>query len=147
MDNISPDRRTANMRAIRSKGMKPEMAVRRLVYSMGYRFRLHSKDLPGKPDLVFPNRKAVIFVHGCFWHQHSDPNCRDARLPKSNTDYWQPKLARNQSRDAENQSKLDLQGWRVLVIWECQTKDEEALGQKLVAFLGPAGASIQKPTL
>lgn len=134
-DRISPERRSANMRAIRSKNMKPEMAVRRLVYSLGYRFRLHRKDLPGEPDMVFPGCHAVIFIHGCFWHQHPDPSCKDARSPKSNTDYWWPKLQRNQFRDAENEAALVALGWRVLVVWECQTKDETALKQSLLAFL------------
>ncbi len=125
------------MRAIRSKGMKPEMTVRRLAHALGYRFRLHRKDLPGKPDMVFPSRRAVIFVHGCFWHQHPDAVCKDARPPKSNTDYWLPKLARNQSRDSEHEAALLAQGWRVLVIWECQTKDEAALKEVLFAFLDP----------
>lgn len=134
-DRISPARRSANMRAIRSKGMKPEMVVRRLVHSMGYRFRLHHKDLPGKPDMVFPVRRAVIFIHGCFWHYHSSLNCRDAHLPKSNTDYWHLKLARNQARDAEIEVTLKAQGWRVLVIWECQIEDLHALERRLFAFL------------
>ena len=145
MDKISVAKRSANMRAIRSKDMKPEMAVRRLAHSMGYRFRLHRKDLPGKPDMVFPSRRAVIFVHGCFWHQHPDPSCKDARAPKSNIEYWQPKLSRNQARDAEHESALQGQGWRVLVIWECQTKDEPALRQSLLKFLGepPRAAVIE----
>jgi DNA mismatch endonuclease (patch repair protein) len=125
------------MRAIRSKNMKPEMAVRRLAHRMGYRFRIHRKDLPGKPDMVFPGRRVVIFIHGCFWHQHADPHCKDARLPNSDTDYWHPKLLRNQARDAENEAALQVQGWRVLVIWECQTKDTPALTQRLLSFLGP----------
>lgn len=125
------------MRAIRSKDTKPEMAVRRLAHAMGYRFRLHREDLPGKPDMVFPSRHAVIFVHGCFWHLHPDPDCKGARRPKSNTDYWHPKLTRNQTRDAEHEAALLAEGWRVLVIWECQTKDETALKQRLLAFLGP----------
>ncbi|MGD0885388.1 MAG: DNA mismatch endonuclease Vsr [Thermodesulfovibrionales bacterium] len=135
-DRISPARRSANMRAIRSKDMKPEMTVRRLAHSMGYRFRLHRKALPGKPDMVFPSRRAVIFIHGCFWHLHPDPSCRDARAPKSNPDYWHPKLARNQTRDAEHETALKVLGWRVLVIWECQIKDEASLKQYLSAFLG-----------
>jgi DNA mismatch endonuclease (patch repair protein) len=135
-DSISTARRSANMRAIRCKDMKPEMAVRRQVHSMGYRFRLHREDLPGKPDMVFPGRRAVIFVHGCFWHLHPDPACRDARAPKSNTAYWHPKLLRNQDRDAEHIAALKGTGWRVLVIWECQIKDEQALKQRLHAFLG-----------
>jgi DNA mismatch endonuclease (patch repair protein) len=135
MDKISVLGRSAIMRAIGSKNTKPEMAVRRLAHAMGYRFRLHRKDLPGKPDMVFPGRKAVIFIHGCFWHQHPDPSCKDSRLPKSNTDYWGPKLQRNQARDAENEAALLAQGWRVLVIWECQIKDREALSDRIKAFL------------
>ncbi len=134
-DKLTPEKRSANMRAIRSKGTKPENIVRRLAHSLGYRFRLHRKDLPGKPDMVFPGRKAVIFVHGCFWHQHPDPSCKDSRLPKSNTDYWGPKLQRNQARDAENEAALLVQGWRVLVIWECQIKDRETLSDRIKAFL------------
>lgn len=138
-DKISAERRSANMRAIRSKDMKPEVAVRSLAHAMGYRFRLHRKDLPGKPDLVFPRHRAVVFVHGCFWHQHPSPSCKDARLPKSNADYWMPKLERNQERDAEHETALKAKGWRVLVIWECQTKDKSALRQTLQAFLnGPS---------
>lgn len=135
MDKISKETRSANMRAIRSKDMKPELTVRRLTHAMGYRYRLHRKDLLGKPDMVFPSRRAVIFVHGCFWHQHPDPACKVARQPKSNIDYWQPKLERNKTRDAKNESALLVQGWRVLVIWECQTKDTEALMKAITAFL------------
>lgn len=126
------------MRAIRSKDTKPEITVRRLAHSMGYRFRLHRKDLPGKPDMVFPGRRAVIFIHGCFWHLHPDPDCKDARKPKSNTDYWHPKLTRNQAHDAEHETALVSQGWRVLIIWECQTRDETALRRRLLSFLGPS---------
>ncbi|MBF0458347.1 MAG: DNA mismatch endonuclease Vsr [Nitrospirae bacterium] len=135
-DKISIDRRSANMRAIRSKGTKPEMTVRCLAHRMGYRFRLHRKDLPGKPDMVFPSRHAVIFIHGCFWHLHPDPKCKDAHTPKSKTGYWQPKLVRNQVRDAEHEATLKVQGWRVLILWECQIKDNEELKQRLLAFLG-----------
>jgi DNA mismatch endonuclease, patch repair protein len=123
------------MRAIRSKGMKPEMVVRRLAHRLGYRFRLHRKDLPGTPDIVFPSRRAVIFIHGCFWHQHPAADCKDARIPKSNMDYWQPKLLCNQARDAEHEKALLANGWRVLVIWECQTKDEMVLRKLLLSFL------------
>jgi DNA mismatch endonuclease (patch repair protein) len=135
MDKISVARRSANMRAIRSKDTKPEMAVRRLAHRMGYRFRINRKNLPGKPDMVFPSRHAVIFIHGCFWHQHPDPACKDTYPPKSNTDYWLPKLLRNQTRDAEHKAALQAQGWRVLVIWECQTKDEMVLKNILSSFL------------
>jgi len=136
-DKISPERRSANMRAIRSKGMKPESIIRRLAHALGYRFRLHRKDLPGKPDIVFPGRRAVVFIHGCFWHQHPDPSCKDSRLPKSNIDYWGPKLQRNKARDAENEAALLTLGWRVLIIWECQIKEEAALKECLSQFLGP----------
>lgn len=123
------------MSAIRSKDMKPEMIVRRMVHGMGFRYRLHRKDLPGKPDLVFGPRQKVIFVHGCFWHQHPDPDCKVARLPKSNKDYWLPKLEKNQRRDAEHIEALENAGWDVLVIWECQTKDRDILAEKLREFL------------
>ncbi len=110
------------MSGIRSKGMKPEMTVRRLLHSMGYRYRLHRRDLPGKPDLVFPGRRKVIFVHGCFWHQHADPSCKIVRRPKSNREYWLPKLEQNVIRDAENRARLEELGWQVLVIWECEVR-------------------------
>jgi DNA mismatch endonuclease (patch repair protein) len=134
MDTISAKRRSANMRAIRSADMKPEMMVRRLTFSLGYRYRLHRKSLPGKPDLVFGPRRKVIFVHGCFWHQH--PICIDGRMPKSNTVYWDKKLARNIERDAENLAALEAAGWKSLVIWECQTKDQKKLAAKIKRFLG-----------
>jgi len=134
-DTITRKRRSEIMSNIRAKGMKPEMIVRRLVHSMGYRYRLHRKDLPGKPDLVFPGRRKVIFVHGCFWHQHDDPACKIARVPQSNRDYWIPKLERNAARDAQHQAELRARGWDALVIWECELKDEEALRSKLIRFL------------
>jgi len=121
------------MSAIRSKNMKPEMVVRQLVHGMGYRYRLHRKGLPGKPDLVFGRRNAVIFVHGCFWHQH---DCQDGHRPKSNTSYWDEKLRRNVERDARVQSELEEMGWRVLVVWECQTKRSTELKDRLKKFLG-----------
>lgn len=124
--------RSANMRAIRSKGMKPELAVRSLVHRLGYRFRLHRKDLPGKPDLVFGPRRKVIFVHGCFWHCH---NCKVAHDPKSNRDYWGPKLERNKLRDGENLRALLSGGWQSLVIWECELCDPSALCERISKFL------------
>jgi DNA mismatch endonuclease (patch repair protein) len=133
MDKISRSRRSANMRAIRSKGMKPELLVRRLVHSLGYRFRLHRRDLPGKPDLAFISRRKAIFVHGCFWHQHSD--CREGRPPRSNTAYWGPKLARNVERDKQNETRLIEAGWKVLTVWECETTRSEELMHKLETFL------------
>jgi DNA mismatch endonuclease (patch repair protein) len=138
-DRLDAEQRSANMRAIRSKGMKPEMIVRQLVHSMGYRYRLHRKDLPGKPDLVFGPRRKVIFVHGCFWHQHGDPACKLAHAPKSRLDYWQPKLSRNQERDAAHQAELESRGWKVLTIWECETRQKcrQDLAARLDGFLRP----------
>lgn len=107
-DTVTPERRSAIMSRVRSKDMKPEMAVRRLTHGMGYRYRLHRRDLPGTPDLVFPSRRKVVFVHGCFWHSH--PGCRRAMLPKSNRDFWQAKLQRNAERDAEQLQRLADQG-------------------------------------
>jgi DNA mismatch endonuclease (patch repair protein) len=124
------------MRRIRSKDMKPEMAVRKLVHSMGYRYRLHQRGLPGKPDLVFKSRKKVIFVHGCFWHQHDDPACKKVSRPKSNKNYWEAKLSRNTERDSENARKLRDDGWDVLVVWECQVSDEHVLRERIRRFLG-----------
>lgn len=134
-DRISKERRSENMRRIRSKNMKPEMTVRRLVHGMGYRYRLHRRDLPGKPDLVFSSRRKVIFVHGCFWHQHSDPACLDGRMPKSNTGYWNAKLQRNMERDAKNQMDLASLGWQTLIVWECEVEGGKTLQRKLKAFL------------
>ncbi|KRQ99308.1 very short patch repair endonuclease [Bradyrhizobium valentinum] len=135
MDNLTPDRRSENMRRIKSTGMKPEMLVRRMVHGLGYRYRLHRKDLPGKPDLVFGPRRKVIFVHGCFWHGHERDGCLDARRPKSNTGYWNPKLTRNKERDAERIAALQANGWDVLVVWECETRNDKALRARLGQFL------------
>ena len=137
-DTVTSERRSEIMSGIRSKGMKPEMTVRRLLHAMGYRFRLHRRDLPGKPDLVFPGRRKVIFVHGCFWHQHGDPGCKIARRPKSNLEYWLPKLDRNASRDAEHQASLRDRGWDVLVIWECEVRAGPDFLKKVKRFLDGA---------
>lgn len=133
VDTISANRRSENMRRIRSKGMKPEMAVRRLVHARGFRFRLHSSELPGKPDIVLPRLKKVIEVRGCFWHRHK--NCIDSHIPKSRRGYWLPKLRRNQHRDEENLKSLRKLGWRVLIIWECEVSDVERLSIRLERFL------------
>ena len=113
--------------------MKPEMLVRSLAHRLGFRFRLHRRDLPGSPDLVFPAKKKVIFVHGCFWHQHQ--TCREGRLPGSRQEYWVPKLTRNVERDARNTVLLREAGWKVLTIWECEIKDEAAVKQQILKFL------------
>ncbi|MCB4455895.1 very short patch repair endonuclease [Leisingera sp. McT4-56] len=134
-DTLTPERRSANMAKIRAKHTKPEMLVRRMVHGMGYRYRLHRKDLPGKPDLVFGPRRKVIFVHGCFWHLH---DCRAGRIPASRRDYWEPKLHRNAERDAEHLTALQAAGWQVLTIWECETKDLAALKDRLADFLTAA---------
>lgn len=134
-DTVSPKRRRAIMSKIRHKGMKPEMTVRRLTHAMGYRYRLHRSDLPGKPDLAFPGRRKVIFVHGCFWHQHNDPACKIARVPQSNTEYWLPKLARNAERDIEHCRELAEMGWAVLVLWECQVKQDPDIANRIREFL------------
>lgn len=136
-DTLSKSRRSRNMAAIRSTGMKPEMMVRSLVHGMGYRYRLHAKDLPGKPDLLFRSRKKIIFVHGCFWHQHQKASCKDGRAPKSNLGYWAGKLARNVERDACSVDALKAMDWRVLVLWECDIlKDGAALEKRIRRFLG-----------
>ena len=132
-DKLSPPRRSANMSKIRSKNSVPELAVRRLAFKLGFRYRLHATNLPSKPDLVFAGRRKVIFVHGCFWHQHQ--GCREGRVPGSNTRYWAPKLQRNVTRDADAQAALRAIGWESLVIWECETTNLQALQNKLAAFL------------
>jgi DNA mismatch endonuclease (patch repair protein) len=121
------------MRRIRSCDTSPELIVRKVVYGLGYLYRLHVKHLPGKPDLVFKKRKKIIFVHGCFWHQHE--LCSNNRYPKSNTSYWIPKLRRNLQRDKENQEALIKQEWNVLVIWECETADIDSLKIRLQKYL------------
>ncbi|MGO9546226.1 MAG: very short patch repair endonuclease [Rhodomicrobium sp.] len=136
-DKLTAAERSRNMASIRSKHMKPELTVRKAAHALGFRFRLHRKDLPGKPDLVFPKYRAVIFVHGCFWHQHAEPKCLDGRPPKSNLGYWGPKLARNKARDTASRAALEAEGWRVLVVWECETKDAAALAVKILGFLKP----------
>lgn len=121
------------MRAVKSKDTGAEMVVRRLLHSLGYRYRLHRKDLPGTPDLVFAARRAVVFVHGCFWHQHDCP--RGARIPKTRRDYWVPKLRRNQDRDHRNQERLRKEGWRVHVLWECEAIHRTRMIKRLRSFL------------
>lgn len=137
MDTLTPQERSERMGKVRSADTRPEMVVRRLVHGMGYRYRLHRKDLPGKPDLVLPGRRKVIFVHGCFWHRHGDPECRLARWPKSRLDFWVPKLTANEERDAKMQARLGELGWDVMTVWECQVRDTEALKRRISEFLDP----------
>jgi DNA mismatch endonuclease (patch repair protein) len=136
MDRISPAQRSANMRKIKSKGTKPELLVRRIAHRLGYRFRLHRADLAGKPDLVFPRLRKVIFVHGCFWHQHSSETCKRAHSPRSNLDYWKKKLQRNVARDEAARAELGKVGWETLVLWECELKDVAELENRIIDFLG-----------
>lgn len=134
-DTMSMDERSRRMSRIRNKDTKPEMFVRKLIHRMGYRYRLHGKQLPGKPDLVFASRRKVIFVHGCYWHRHDDPSCKLARLPKSRLDFWGPKLEGNRERDKRNQMELKALGWEVLVIWECQLSDVDDVTARVREFL------------
>lgn len=132
-DVLTVEQRSACMAAVRSWDTKPEMAVRRLTHRLGYRYALHKKTLPGSPDLVFPARRKVVFVHGCFWHMHG---CRaGAKIPATNTDYWQTKRERNAQRDRASVEALASQGWQVLVVWECETKDPSSLADRLTSFL------------
>lgn len=121
------------MSRVRNKDTKPEMYVRRLVHSLGYRYRLHSGKLPGRPDLVFPGLRKVIFVHGCYWHRHE--GCARCRLPKSKLDFWAPKLEKNRLRDLRNQDKLTELGWNVLIVWECEVDEAAGLPGRIASFL------------
>lgn len=121
------------MRAITKKNTKPEIRVRRRLHALGYRFRLHRRDLPGTPDIVLPRHRTVIQVHGCFWHQH--PGCRHATTPRTRQGYWLPKLERNVTRDIATMAALTALGWRVLVLWECELRDEKALDERIHSFI------------
>lgn len=135
MDTLTPRQRSARMAKIKGSDTKPEIMVRRLVHRMGFRYRLHVRKLPGSPDLVFSRHRAVIFVHGCFWHRHPDPTCKLARLPKSRIDFWGPKLDQNHQRDLKVQKQLSDDGWRVLIIWECELRDPDGVALKVKEFL------------
>ena len=134
MDSLSPDQRSERMSRVRSRDTKPELIVRKLVHRMGFRFRLHRRDLPGNPDLVFPGRDKIIFVHGCFWHRHG-ANCKLTRWPKSKLDFWKPKLEENHRRDQRNRRTLRGLGWKVMVVWECQLKEADKLAERIRRFL------------
>ena len=131
MDTRSPEQRSFIMRSVRSRDTGPELIVRKLLHRMGLRFSLQRKDLPGRPDIVLRKHRTVVFVHGCFWHGH---DCAKGRLPKSRLDFWGPKIERNQIRDAKSAKMLKADGWRVLTVWQCQTKDVDRLGRKLSRF-------------
>lgn len=132
MDTRTPEQRRRIMRAVKSKNTGPELVVRRLLHGMGYRYRLHRKDLPGRPDIALGHRRKAIFVHGCFWHGHK---CPKGRLPKSRLDYWQPKIDKNRERDRAKEEHLKSLGWSVLTIWQCETKNLEALEARLQDFV------------
>ncbi len=125
------------MSANKGKHTKPEMAVRKTLHVMGYRFRLHRRDLPGTPDIVFPGRHRIIQVHGCFWHQHE--GCRHARIPSTRQEYWSPKLARNKERDCQVEASLVALGWQLITVWECEVPEVGVLRQRLAEFLGAPG--------
>jgi len=121
------------MRSVRSEDTQPELFIRRILYRLGYRYRLHDRSLPGKPDIVFSGRRKIVFVHGCFWHGHDCP--RGSRVPKANREYWVQKVARNKTRDKQQSVELKRQGWQTLIVWECETAKSEDLVSRLTGFL------------
>ena|SRR5882724_62798 len=135
-DFLTPQQRSLHMARIRGKNTGPEMVVRRKLHSLGYRYRIHVPDLPGTPDIVFLRRHKIVFVHGCFWHQHPSKRCPLARRPKARPKYWLPKFSRNVERDVQQRIKLRRLGWSVLVVWECETSNYPRLEAKLIRFLG-----------
>ena len=136
-DTLTPAERSERMSRVRGCGTAPEMLVRRGVHALGYRYRLHRRELPGCPDLVFGKRRKAIFVHGCFWHRHDDSACKLARLPKFRLDFWLPKLEANRQRDETNQARLVAIGWKSLIIGECQLGHRALLTERIRSFLGP----------
>lgn len=134
-ETTSTERRSAIMRSVRQKDTAPEMVVRSIVHAIGGRYRLHCKDLPGRPDLVFPRRHLCIFVHGCFWHRHA--GCRLTTTPRSNVEFWQEKFARNVERDVRKENELRIAGWRVEIVWECETREPIKLEERLRSLLFP----------
>ncbi len=133
-ERLTPDQRSRNMSRVRNRNTEPELVVRRALHSMGYRFRLHRKDLPGSPDIVLPKYKTVVFVHGCFWHGH--PGCKKASRPATNIDFWGRKLDRNLMRDKEAREELEKLGWIVLIVWQCELKDAPKLQNRFDKLLG-----------
>lgn len=135
-DTRSPAQRSRIMKSVGTKDTGPELTVRRLLHGLGYRFRLHRRDLPGRPDIVFPSRRKVVFVHGCFWHGHE---CSKGQLPKSRPEYWRPKIEANQARDARVIALLGRAGWTSLTLWQCEIRNLDELKLVLTEFLGPSG--------
>ena len=138
MDRVSKSTRSRMMSRVRGRDTKPEKRVRSLLHRLGYRFRLHRSDLPGKPDIALPKYRKAIFVHGCFWHQH--PGCQRANRPNTNKEFWNDKLDRNVARDRKNGKKLEKLGWSYLIVWECETKDQSILRDQLISFIDRAQA-------
>lgn len=133
MDVLTPEQRQRCMACISGKNTKPELIVRKLLFSMGYRYRLHYSNLPGKPDLVFPGKRKIIFIHGCFWHRH---DCKKGKsLPSKNGEFWQKKLSDNKARDQQNINDLQELGWKVFIVWECEIKDINSLSPKLLEYM------------
>lgn len=132
MDTRTPEQRRHSMQSVKSKNTGPEMALRRMLHAKGYRYRLHRKDLPGRPDIVFASKRKAIFVHGCFWHGHQ---CSKGKLPKSKLNYWRPKIEQNKVRDARNVANLEVAGWQVLEVWQCEIVDEQELWPRLQEFV------------
>lgn len=140
-DTRSPEQRRRIMQSVGTKDTGPEWIVRRWLYSRGYRYRLHPRNLPGRPDIVFPGRHLAIFVHGCFWHSHG---CAKGQAPKSKLEYWGPKLNVNRERDARKAAELEALGWQVLTIWQCETRDDDTLSAILCPILHPLEKPIDK---
>lgn len=132
-DIYTPEKRSEIMSRIRGSNTKPEVRVRSLLHRLGYRFRLHRRDLPGTPDIVLPRHRAVVFVHGCFWHRH--PGCKRTTMPKKNREVWEQKFERNVERDQRASTQLQALGWNVVTVWECELKDDEALAARLRSVL------------
>lgn len=136
-DIFGREKRREIMSRIRGRDTKPEMVVRRIAHGLGFRFRLHRRDLPGRPDIVFPRYRAVILVHGCFWHRH--PGCKYAYSPKTRVQFWEEKFKNNVERDSRNERALRDLGWRTMVVWECEVKDHEQVAERIVSYLGGVG--------
>lgn len=143
-DAVDPAR-SAQMAKVRGRDTKPEVRVRQALHAAGLRFRLQARDLPGRPDIVFRSRRIAVFVHGCFWHRHDDPNCKLARMPKTRLDFWLPKLEGNRQRDERNIAALTARGWRPIVIWECQTRHRAALNELVAEVRAGAPKSPTPP--